>query len=189
MSHFTAGERLAGFALGPSIIAGQRAVAALAIRIEIAPAGPAIAETVVIAAERTPAFLVAAAAREGAALALAIPVAARAALAAAAFALLPHLVFAAAPVRLVVAEPRSDLVAGALEEAAVIAAAAIAARGSLGLPARTFIARSVALLVTVICHIVLHKGSIGTGGNADRDLREKTNGRTRLFRRGRLLER
>src|SRR4051794_9338290 len=75
----------------------------------------------------------------------------------AALAALPHLVFAAPPLGVLIAKPGGDLVARALEKAAVVPCAAVAAIGALVLPSRTLIARSIPRLVTVICHIVLQR--------------------------------
>jgi len=98
----------------------------------------------------------------------------------AALAALPHLVFAAAPFGVFIAKPGGDLVARALEEAAVVASAAAAAIGAVILPARTLVTRSIPRLVTVICHIVLQRVARDRR-NAGRNLRRKTNGRARLF--------
>jgi hypothetical protein len=67
-------------------------------------------------------------------------------------ALVAHLVLAAAALRVLVAEPRSDLVARTVEEAAIVTAAiAIAIVG----PSGAFITLRVARVVPVICHVVL----------------------------------
>src|SRR5260221_1099428 len=80
--------------------------------------------------------------------------------AARAFVLVAHAIFPAAPLGLVITEPRGDLIAGAVEEAAVIgvvaSAAPVATRRSCAVgiavvgPSGLLIARPVARVITVI---------------------------------------
>src|SRR5438552_9220269 len=70
-------------------------------------------------------------------------------------------ILAPAPFRVLVAEPRGDLVAGALEKAALVAAVPLTAPVAIGIaagitvlrPARTFITRCVPRVVAVISHV------------------------------------
>jgi len=79
------------------------------------------------------------------------------------------LVFMAAALGFVVAEPRGDLVAGALEESAIVIAAATFARPFATLvavvgPSGAFITRGIPRVVTVISHISSSRGLRGEPG-------------------------
>jgi hypothetical protein len=83
----------------------------------------------------------------------------------AAFVFFAQLVFAAAPLGFLVAEPGGDLVACAFEETALLATA-ITTFKALVTPTRTFSTRSIPRVVTVICHVDppnRNKAGSGTG--------------------------
>jgi hypothetical protein len=74
----------------------------------------------------------------------------------AAFVLVPHPILVTTALRVLVAEPGSDLVAGAFEESAIVVAAiavTIASFEAFSTPSRALITRIVPRVVTIISHI------------------------------------
>src|SRR6185369_9004085 len=136
--------------LAAAVITGHRPMAALAVTIEIATlTGPHFAAPLGI-----PIPLVAITAE-----ATAVLVAPVATVVPASIALVNHAVLLAAALSLVVAEPGSNLVSGALEKAALVSAAVpilvavpITAFETLTAPSRALVTRIVPRVVTVISH-------------------------------------
>jgi len=155
--------------------------------IVIAFAGRIAAPLAALPAAVVKAAVIVAAAHPGAAMAVAVagllmvavpvaPVAAvivAVAAAPAALALFPHAVFAPTAFGILIPEPGGDLVAGALEEAALVAVAPVVFPIAVVGPSRAFITRRVPRVVPVICHVSssvrLRRAGVHAGGNSGKN--------------------